>query len=167
MSIKHILKLELSEVEKLKGLVKGKNVAARKRLHAQILLKSDQGDHNPQGKWADTRIAAAFDVTEKTVANIRKKVVMDGLDVAIERPRSPRPNKRKLDGAGEARLIAEACSTPPKGAASWSLRLLSERLVELEIVDSISTETIRKIFKKKALQENLWVNLGSGRFPSV
>lgn len=151
MIIMYTLELNLNERVRLQDLIKGKNVAAKKRLNAQILLKSDQGTHNPQGKWTDVRIAAAFDVTERTVANIRKRAVEEGLDIAIQRPRSPRPHMRKLDGEAEARLIAEACSSPPEGAAVWSLKLLSQRMVELNVVDSISPETVRTTLKKKKL----------------
>lgn len=149
MPIKHVVELKECERSKLKDIVSKDKVAARKRLRAQILLKADQGKYNPNAKWTDLRIAQAFDVTERTVQNVRKRLVEEGLDITLERPRPSRPTHRKLDGAAEARLIAECCTTPPEGAAKWSLRLLGKRMVELEIVDSINHETIRKTLKKR------------------
>ena len=143
-------KLILSEDERdyLEGVLKQKVMSAKKRLHAQVLLKSDQGEFHQEGKWFDKRIAAAFDIHEKTVARIRKVAVTEGGDIALERSRKARPYQRKLDGAGEAVLLAQSCSEPPAGHSKWSLRLLSDKLVELEVVDSISTETVRSVLKK-------------------
>lgn len=145
-----VYKLTLSNEERrdLKDLLKKKVLAAKKRMHAQVLLKSDQGEFNIGGKWLDKRIAAAFDITERTVGTIRKTAVMEGLEIALERPREPRPHKRKIDGAAEAMLIAESCSTPPEGRSKWSLKMLCDRLVELEVVESVSTETVRVVLKK-------------------
>ena len=147
----HKLILSEEERETLNDILKQKVMSAKKRTHAQILLKSDQGKSNPDMKWTDKRIAIAFDVSERTVQRIRKVAVMEGLDIALERPRKPRPNKRKLDGKGEAILLAQSCCSPPSGYSKWSLKLLGDRLIELEIVDSISKETVRNVFKKTKL----------------
>lgn len=100
-------------------------------------------------KWTDAQAAEAFRMRANTVADIRQRFVEGGLDRALERkePDEP-PRRRKLDGAGEARLIAMACGEPPEGRARWTLRLLSGQLVELAIVDGISHETVRQTLKK-------------------
>jgi hypothetical protein len=149
-----VYKLTLSEDERshLKDLLKQKVLASKKRMHAQVLLKSDQGEFNADGKWIDSRIAAAFDISMKTVGTIRKTAVLEGLEIALERPREPRPHKRKLDGAAEAILIAESCSPPPEGRTKWSLTMLCDRLVELEVVESIAPETVRATLKKNEIK---------------
>jgi transposase len=120
-------------------------------LHAHILLKADQ---RPAGRgvaagpaWTDARICEAFGVSRATVERVRKRYVEAGLDAALVRKRLP-PRARKLDGHAEAHLIAIACGAPPEGHKRWTLRLLAGRLVELEEVDSVSHETVRKILKK-------------------
>jgi hypothetical protein len=120
---------------------------ARRVLHAQILLKADQGEGAPA--WPDARICEAFAVSRATVERARKRHLLAGLDAALVRKRPPPPPRlRKLDGAGEAHLIPAACSTPPAGHTRWTLRLLAGRLVELAQVDPISHETVRQILKK-------------------
>ncbi len=112
---------------------------------AQILLKADQNKSGPA--WTDARIGEAFDVSRATVERVRKRFLVAGRDAALTRRRPP-PRARKLDGRAEAHLIATACGAPPDGHKRWTLRLLAGRLVELEEVDTISHETVRKILKK-------------------
>lgn len=142
---KHVVTLTAEERSELHDLVTKGRAAASKRSHAQILLKADAG---PLGEgWTDVRIAEALDVGTATVARVRKRLVEEGLDAALN-PRQQANRRRKIDGRAEAQLIATACSKPPEGYARWSLRMLGERLVELKCVDSISHEAIRQKLKK-------------------
>ena len=130
----------------LGDLVAAGAAPARALAHARILLKADVGPEGPG--WSDAQIAAALDVGTATVERVRERLVTEGLDAAL-RPRRPTaPRGRKLDGAAEARLVALACSAPPAGRARWTLRLLADRLVELEVVEAISPETVRQTLKK-------------------
>jgi transposase len=114
---------------------------------ARILLKADQADAGPA--WPDDRIAEALDCGGRTVERVRQRFVERGLELALGRKAQDRPSRvRKLDGAAEARLIAIACSAPPQGRARWTLKLLADRLVELEVIDSVSDETVRRVLKK-------------------
>lgn len=142
---RYVVRLAAVEREELSVLVKRGKSGARKRTRAQVLLKADEGRGGPA--WADARIAEALDVHPNTVANIRERFVEEGLAAALGPKKQP-PRLRKLDGAQEARLIAVACGPPPEGRARWSLRLLAHRVVELEIVDEISHETVRQTLKK-------------------
>jgi transposase len=126
-------------------LSKGK-AAARTLTHARILLKVDEGEAGP--RLSDEAIAEALDINRSTVERVRIRCVEEGFEAAL-RPRPSRQlHPRKLDGAQEAHLIAVACSPAPKGRVRWSLRLLADKLVELEIVDDISHETVRQTLKK-------------------
>lgn len=142
---RYVVRLTKAERDTLLGLVKTGKAAARKRMHAQVLLKADEGKQGPA--WTDDEIAEAVEVHRNTVANVRQRFVEQGLEAAVNRKKLP-PRLRKLDGAQEARLVAVACGPPPEGRARWSLRLLAERLVTLEIVDEISHETVRQTLKK-------------------
>jgi hypothetical protein len=142
---KYIVRLTGEERERLKAMVtKGRTNAQRLR-RAQVLLKVDAEGPN----WTDEQTAEAFRMRTNTVAEIRQRFVEGGLDRALERkePDEP-PRRRKLDGAGEARLIAMACGEAPEGRARWTLKLLAGQLVELAIVDGISPETVRQTLKK-------------------
>ena len=112
---------------------------------AQILLKADQSKVGPA--WTDARIGEAFDVSRATVERVRKRFLRAGREAALVRKRPP-PRAGKLDGEAEAHLIATACGAPPDGHKRWTLRLLAGRLVELEEVDSVSHETVRRTLKK-------------------
>ena len=112
-----------------------------------MLLKADASKGGPC--WIDGRIAEAFDISTVTIEKIRKSYVMDGLDAAIERKKQCRPSRQPvLDGAKEARLVALCCGTVPAGHGRWTLRLLADKLVELEVVESVSYETVRQALKK-------------------
>ena len=139
--------LEAEERQYLHDLIAAGKAAARKLAHARILLKADAAEGGPA--WPDGRIADALEVSTDTVGRVRRRFVEMGLDAALDRkPRERPPRQIKLDGRAEARLIALACSTPPDGRAVWTMQLLADKLVELEVVDSISDETVRLALKK-------------------
>jgi hypothetical protein len=119
---------------------------ARTLTHARILLKADHGDGGPG--WSDAAIAGALDVNASTVLRVRRQFVTDGLAAALHRKRPDRVYAHRFDGEAEARLIAITCSTPPDGQARWSLRLLADEVVRLEVVEAISHETVRRTLKK-------------------
>jgi len=149
MAERYVVRLDEAERKQLSDLVmKGKRrVAAKKRLHAQILLKADEGSAGPA--WLDDRVAEAFDVHSNTVRNVRRRFVQEGLEAALSRKKQVSPSRQRLlDGEAEARLIAIACGAPPEGRIRWTLHLLADRLVELRIVDGISHETVRQTLKK-------------------
>jgi transposase len=125
-------------------VTKGK-AAAYKIKHANILLAADVAGP----AWPDRQIAQAFSCHPRSVENIRRRLVLEGLEAALQRKKQVRPSRpRTLDGKGEAQLIALACSQPPEGRDRWTLKLLAERLVALEIVESISDQTVRRTLKK-------------------
>lgn len=119
---------------------------ARKLAHARILLQADESDGGPQ--QTDGQIAEALNTTTRTVERVRLRFVEESLESALLPKPSNRIYSRKLDGQQEAKLIALACSKPPKGKSVWTLRLLAEQMVELEIVDELSHETVRQTLKK-------------------
>jgi len=129
-------------------LSKGK-AAARKLVHARILLKADASPGGPA--WHDDAIAEGLDVGRATVERVRKEFVEEGMETALERRKPRRQYQRKLDGDGEAHLIALACSQAPEGRCRWTLRLLADRMVQLEQVDHLSHETVREVLKKTNL----------------
>ena len=135
------------ERDALQCLVSTGKAAASKRRRAQILLQADQSPQGPA--WTDEQICAAFDVGHRTVLRTRQAFVLEGFQAALQRKaRAHPPVPRKLDGAGEAQLIALACSTPPAGYAKWTMQLYADKLVELQVVESISDETVRRPLKK-------------------
>ena len=146
MAKRYLVRLSEAERTELEALVKTGRAAARKRLHAQILLKADEGAHGPA--WTDTAIMKALDVSIRTVERLRQCLVEEGLETALTGRPQARYKSPKLDGGQEAHLIALACSTPPTGRKRWSLRLLADRMVELEYVDTVSYETVRQVLKK-------------------
>ena len=140
------VELTSEEREELKALVSRGRSAAYKQTHARILLMSDEAqDDLPM---TDEAIAQALKVGHATVERVRRRCVEEGIDAALNRKKQLRRRAKKLDGEAEAHLIAIACSEAPQGRARWTLKLLADRLVEREIVDSISTETVRKALKK-------------------
>ena len=125
----------------------GRGVApARRMAHARILLKADQGEGG--AAWSDAAIAGALEIHPSTVARVRQQFVAEGLEAALARRAPRREYARKPDGAQEARLIAVACSAPPAGRERWSLRLLAGELVRLEVVASVSHETVRQTLQQ-------------------
>ena len=145
MPTRYAVHLLPADRTRLGDLLAAGTAPARTLAHARILLKTDAGADGPA--WSDARTAEAVEVSLATVARVRRRWATTGLDDALHRrPTGPRP--RRLDGAQEARLVAVACSAPPAGQARWTLRLLAERLVELEIVDGIAPNTVRTVLKK-------------------
>lgn len=145
-AVKHRVKLTADERRELQQLVRAGRAAGWKLRRAQALLKCDEGEGGPA--WADERIAQAFDVTTRSLENWRRQAVERGPLSLLERQAQDRSMFRKLDGAGEARLVKLACSKPPDGRSHWSLRLLADELVALEVVDSIGHECVRQTLKK-------------------
>jgi len=144
---KYKVTLTAEERQQLHDLVTTDKAAAKKLTHARILLKADAAAGGPA--WPDERIAEALDVSTATIVRVRQRFVEQGLEAALGRKKQDRPSReRKLDGAAEARLIVLACSKPPEGRACWTMRLLADKLVELQIVDSVSDETVRRVLKK-------------------
>jgi transposase len=144
---KYKVTLDAEERQHLHDLIATGQAAARKLVHARILLKADAAEGGPA--WQDRRIADALEVSTDTVERVRQRFVELGFDAALDRKQRERPPREiKLDGRAEARLIALACSTPPDGRAVWTMQLLADKLVELEVVDSISDETVRLALKK-------------------
>ena len=137
---KYIITLSAEERGQLLEMTSKGELKARKFKRAMILLKADEGLSDPQ-------IMAAVNVSRPTVERIRKRYVLGGLEKGLNEDLRP-GQKRKLDGRAEARLIAVACTKPPAGHGHWALRLLADKLVELEIVESISHETVRQTLKK-------------------
>jgi transposase-like protein len=147
MAKKYIVKLTADERSELEQMVRKGKAAGWKLQRAHALLRCDQGPEGPA--WPDERVAEAHGVTTRSLESWRKQAVERGpLSLLERKPRATPALTGKLDGEKEARLTALACSRPPKGYARWSLRLLAERLVELEVVASISHETVRRAMKK-------------------
>ena len=147
MKKRYVVKLTSDERTRLDGLVKRGREAAYRRRHAEVLLLVDEGEQGPG--QVDTEVAQRTGFTSRTVEQIRKRCVTEGLDSALERKKRHRDRPRRLDGEGEARLITLACSDAPEGRARWTLHLLADQLVELEVVESISHECIRQVLKKR------------------
>lgn len=145
MNKKYIVKLSKTERAQLKQLIAKGKAAAYKIKHAHILLKVDADGPS----WSDGKIAEALGCHVNTPRNVRQRFVEQGFEAALERKKQLKPpRQRKLDGKAEAHLIALSCSQPPEGYARWSLKLLADKIVELDIVDSVCRETIRQTLKK-------------------
>ncbi len=144
---KYRIRLTTDEQQELNALVSRGRAAAYKQTHARILLMSDES--RSDGGMKDADITSALGVGQSTVERIRKRCVEEGVESALNRKKQLRRRQKRLDGEGEARLIAMACGEPPEGRASWTLKLLADQLVECEIVGTISTETVRQALKKK------------------
>ena len=147
MKKKYPVILSDTERDKLKSLIAAGTASARKLTHARILLKADQSPEGP-GWVDDDAVAEAVEVSQPTVSRVRKQYFEEGLEAALNRRPPNREYHRKLDGEQEARLVALACSEPPEGQARWSLRLLADRMVELEVVEDLSYQTVRRTLKK-------------------
>jgi hypothetical protein len=143
---RHIVVLSEAERARLHTMI-GRGVAPASALtHARILLKANQGEAGPG--WTDAAIAVAVEVNPATVARVRQRYVTAGLEAALHRKPPTRRYHHRLDGEQEARLVALACSAPPEGRKRWTLRLLAERLVALEVIESVSHETVRQALKQ-------------------
>jgi transposase len=146
MKKKYIVTLVDEERRMLQDMLSRGKAAARKLMHARILLKADAAAGGPA--WEDPSIAEALEVGRATVERVRKEFVEEGLEAALERRKPRRVYARKLDGDGEAHLVALACQEPPEGRSRWTLRLLADRMVQLAYVDQISYQTVRRTLKK-------------------
>lgn len=150
-----VYKVTLSDEEKtfLNSLTSKGKGAAQKLNHAYILLKADQSEGGPG--WGDKKISESFNISVPTVERIRKTFVQEGMEAALHRQAPCRTRSLRFDGEKEAHLIALACSEPPDGYTRWTLRLLADKMVELNYFDELSYETVRQVLKKTNL------NLGS------
>lgn len=160
----HRVRLTTDEWQTLEALVTKGRAAARKLTRARILLKADEGppdEASPDGarrkdqgteragpRWTDEAIAGALDVSSGTVERVRKRAVFEGPLAALAHRPSKAAPRRTLDGRAEAHLIALACGAAPDGREGWTLRLVAEQMVELEYVDALSYETVRRTLKK-------------------
>jgi hypothetical protein len=147
MNKKYIVCLSESERATLQGVIKKLSGSSQKVRRAQLLLKTDADGP----AWTDRQISEAFDCRTKTVENLRQRFVVEGFSVALNgQKRSSPPVAKLLDGEQEAKVIALRLSSPPAGYAHWTLRLLARKLIELEVLEAISHETVRQTLKKTA-----------------
>ena len=146
MAKKYRVQLTEEEQQELRALVSKGRAAAYKQTHARILLLSDE--NQAEDAMKDDDIARSLKVGTATVERVRRRCVEEGLERALGRKEQLNRRQKRLDGQGEAHLIALACAEPPEGRAGWTLKLLADRLVECEIVESISPETVRQTLKK-------------------
>ena len=148
MNKKYIVRLTAKEQEELENLVKKGKTQAYRMKHANILLAIDVDGPN----WSDRQAAKAYKCHENTARNVRRRFVEQGLEAALERKEQQvLSHKRIIDGENEARLISIACSSPPKGCAKWTMQMLADELVILNIVDSVSGQTVWRTLKKTNL----------------
>jgi transposase len=145
MAKKYIVRLSDEERSQLQNIIKKLKGTSQKVQRANILLKADTDGPN----WSDAKIAEAFSCRTRTIENVRRRLVTEGLDAVLSRKkRETPPRPKKLDGKQEAEIIALRLGKPPAGFANWTLRLLADQIVTLEIAESISHETVRKTLKK-------------------
>ena len=157
MKKKYIVELTDDERVTLKEVVKKLKGTSQKVQRAHILLKADASGPG----WTDARIAEAFGCRTKTVENVRQRFVELGFEVSlIGKKRETAPTEKLLDGEQEAKIIATRLGTPPKGYGKWTLRLLARKVVELEIVESVSYQTVRRTLKKTGWEPNAASNTG-------
>lgn len=146
---KHIIKLSSPERAELEKVSQSNRRSVREKTRARLLLGSDTAVPRPEGgSLTDTELAVRYKVNQQTVSNVRRRAHERGILASVVRGEQKKRKARRLDGASEAHLLAVTCSAPPDGAARWSLRLLRERLIELEVVEDIGRETIRQTLKK-------------------
>ena len=145
MNKKYVVRLDDEERKLLKEMIRIGKAAAYRIKHANILLKVDAEGAG----WSDEQTAEAFDCHANTVRNVRQRLVERGFEAALERKKQERPSREAIfDGKKEARLIATSCSKPPEGRAAWTMQLLADRMVELEIVEAVSAKTVERTLKK-------------------
>jgi len=145
MNKKFIVRLSEEERAECQDIIKKLKGSGQKFRRAQIILKADADGPN----WTDAEIAEAFDCRTQTVEELRKRLVMEGFEQTLNgKKRAEPPTPCKLDGEGEAKLIAMRLGQPPSGYGHWTLRLLADEMVALEVVDAISHETVRQVLKK-------------------
>ncbi len=142
---KYRVTLTRDERDELNRLISRGKGAARKLLHARILLKADGTEGQ---EWKDEAISEALEVSISTIERVRERFVEEGLAAALERQAPKREYKRKLNGEQEAHLVALVCGQPPEERGRWTLKLLAQKMAELDYVDSVAPETIRQTLKK-------------------
>jgi len=158
---KYVVRLSVEEREQLRALIRKGKSPAKRLLKARILLKADVSEAGES--WSDSRIIKALDTSESMVYRVRKQLVEEGFAAVLSRKQRATPAVARIfDGEKEAKLIALACSKPPKGRARWTLRLLENKVVELGIVDRASDSTIGRALKK-TLSNPIAANNGSSR----
>jgi hypothetical protein len=158
---KYVVRLSREERERLEALLRKGKSPAQQLLKARILLKADISDAG-EG-WSDSRIIAALETSASMVFRVRKQLVEEGFEAVLSRKRRATPAVARIfDGETEAKLIALACSHPPKGRVRWTLRLLEQKVVELDIVDRASDSTIGRTLKK-TFSSRIGANNGSSR----
>lgn len=146
---KYIVELTSKERSQLREIINAERMAAHKRHHARMLLKLDQGPDGPG--WSDAQVAAAFDCTARSSERLRRRLVERGLEAALEHGNRGSYRARALDGVAEAHLIALACGDAPEGRNRWTVRLLEEKMVALNLVESCSKSSIHRTLKKMNL----------------
>ncbi len=154
--VKYKVTLTKEERESLMANTRKGSHTAKKVMHSLILLNVDQGPHNEK-QQTNEQVCKVLKTGMRTIDRVKQRFVLEGLDAALGIAPTSRVYERKVDGETEARLISIACSEPPKGFGRWSLRLLADRMVELNYVDKISHETVRRVLKKTNL------NLGGSK----
>ena len=148
MPTKYHIRLSSEEQHNLKQIVQASKVARHKRIHAQILLALDENG----SALSETTAADVCAVSVPTVQRIRKRCVEEGLEIAVESKFSRKGRRRSLDGEQHAYLVALTCSKPPEGICRWTMKLLANKLVELEIVDTVSPSTVSRELKKNEIK---------------
>jgi transposase len=143
---KYIVDLTDSERTELEQLTKKGKIAAYKMNHARILLLADINQQ--EGGWTDLKISEALNLGQATIERVRQRFVESGIESALSRKKQPNRRVKILDGEKEAYLISIACSETPMGKAKWTLQMLADKMIELQYVENISRETIRKTLKK-------------------
>ena len=143
---RYVVKLTQDERANLLLLVKTGKASAAKLTHARIILATDE--NNTDTIPYDTKVSKELHVSSRTVARTRQRFVEEGLESALSRKPHSNTRPRKMDGDQEAHLIALSCSTPPAGRSRWTLKLLANHLIELEIIDSVSSATVSRVLKK-------------------
>ncbi len=143
---KYIVKLTDEERKDLEQMISTGKDSARKLQHARILLKADESESGPS--WKDEQISEALEVSLSTIFRVRERFVEEGRDAALSRRQGSGIHELKVDGECEAHLVALTCSAAPEGQVRWTLRMLADKMVELEYIDSLSHETVRRTLKK-------------------
>lgn len=150
MAKRYVVTLSVEERKELEAITLNGKSSRNKVIKAFILLKADAVE---QGEaWTDKRIAETYNISTSTVEQTRERFVEEGLEGALNRKQTRRVYRRKIEGEEEAHLIALACSDPPEGRAEWTMQLLADKLVELNIVESVSDETVRRAMNKNELK---------------
>lgn len=139
--------LTQSEREELEAIKAKGSHRSQKVLNALILLNCDQGEFQPD-RSTNEQISRVLGISERKINRVKKRFIEEGFEVALGGKKAVRDYKKKVDGDLEAKIIATSCSKPPKGFLRWSLRMLADRMVELDYVDELSHETVRQVLKK-------------------